>query len=138
MKQFAETKIQKDFDGWNMRKKSLDCYKKKIYFRKSEIWWCALGVNIGFEQDGKNENFERPVLVLRKINRHLAFIIPLSSKIKNHPYYYRYDYDGKYFSAILFQSRVVSTKRFLRRLGVMEKINFYGIIEALIRFIKDN
>jgi hypothetical protein len=35
--------------------------KKFFYFREKEIWWACLGANIGFEQNGKNENFERPI-----------------------------------------------------------------------------
>ncbi|HLP46272.1 MAG TPA: type II toxin-antitoxin system PemK/MazF family toxin [Candidatus Kapabacteria bacterium] len=88
--------MDKDYCRWNIFKEKLN-KRKEIYFRKGEIWWCALGINVGYEQDGKNKNFERPVLVLRKINRHLALVLPLSSKIKDHPYYYRYRHDGKLF-----------------------------------------
>ena len=34
-----------------------------LYFRDGEIWWARLGVNIGYEMDGKNSNFARPVTV---------------------------------------------------------------------------
>ena len=132
-----ENKNKKEFEKWHHKKQALHKDKRDIYFRKGEIWWCALGVNIGYEQDGKNENFERPVLVIRKINRHLALTIPLSSKLKNHPYYYEYRYDEKIFSAIIFQLRVVSTKRFMRRLGVVEKVSFNGILDAVINFMQD-
>ncbi len=36
-----------------------------LYFHEREVWWASLGKNIGFEQDGKNKMFERPVLVLK-------------------------------------------------------------------------
>lgn len=95
-----EDKNKKEFEIWNKKKQTLHHSNKDIYFRKGEIWWCALGVNIGYEQDGKNEKFERPVLVLRKINRHLALTIPLSSKLKDHPYYYQYKHDDKLFQEV--------------------------------------
>jgi hypothetical protein len=65
--------MKKDFDGWIKKKKSLheSSKEKAAYFYEREIWWCSIGINIGFEQDGKNEHFERPVLVLRKFNRFL-------------------------------------------------------------------
>lgn len=129
------TENRKEFEKWNQKKQILHCNDKDIYFRKGEIWWCALGVNIGYEQDGKNENFERPVLILRKISRHLALTIPLSSKLKNHPYYYQYKHEDRFFSAIIFQIRVLSTKRFLRRLGVVKKEDFNGILDAVINFL---
>ncbi len=129
--------MKKDFRKWTIFKENLNVKKREIYFRKGEIWWCALGINVGHEQDGKNGNFERPVLVLRKINRHLALILPLSSKIKNHPYYFPYRHDNRNFSAIIFQLRVVSTKRFLRRLGTIEKDNFNRIFSAVIKFLQE-
>jgi hypothetical protein len=56
--------MQKDFDRWNERKKIIhDSGENKLYHAR-EIWWCSLGVNIGSEQDGDNENYTRPVLIL--------------------------------------------------------------------------
>ena len=45
----------KEFDKWNELKKKLHNSEKpkKFYFREREIWWCSLGLNIGFEEDGK-------------------------------------------------------------------------------------
>ncbi|MFA6404571.1 MAG: hypothetical protein WCW03_01010 [Candidatus Paceibacterota bacterium] len=48
----------KDFDLWNTHKKHLDKSKSPDYFHERDIWWCAIGVNIGSEQDGKNDNFD--------------------------------------------------------------------------------
>ncbi|MFA7169790.1 MAG: hypothetical protein WC178_02965 [Candidatus Paceibacterota bacterium] len=58
----------KDYKNWHNLKLKIENNgtKKKKKFREREIWWCSLGENIGFEQDGKNEKFERPILVLRK------------------------------------------------------------------------
>ncbi len=44
--------------------------KHEIYFNEREIWWAHLGVNVGYEQDGKNDNFERPVLIIKKFGKH--------------------------------------------------------------------
>jgi hypothetical protein len=58
---------QKDFDGWNNVKKKVDTHNtSSLYFKEREIWWASTGVNIGSESDGKNELFERPVLILKK------------------------------------------------------------------------
>ena len=48
---------------------------------------CTLGKNIGDEEDGKTEDFERPPLIFRKFNKNLLFILPLSSKIKENNEY---------------------------------------------------
>ena len=52
------------------------------------MWWCALGINVGVETDGKHGNFERPVLVLMKFNKDAVLVVPLSSNAKRNPYYY--------------------------------------------------
>ena len=57
--------MKKDFDKWNENKKSVNNSSKNKLYRSREIWWCTLGVNIGFEQDGTGDNYERPVLVFR-------------------------------------------------------------------------
>ena len=65
----------KDFDSWNTEKKQLEEFGPDVLiFHEREIWWCSIGVNLGDEQDGKNELFERPVLVVRKFNRKLAWV----------------------------------------------------------------
>jgi len=40
-----------------------------FFFLEGEVWWTALGVNIGHEIDGKNEFCERPVVILKKIDK---------------------------------------------------------------------
>ncbi len=54
----------KDFDTWNNLKKGVNAGKGKLY-KERDIWWCSLGVNVGFEQDGTGNSYERPVVVLR-------------------------------------------------------------------------
>jgi mRNA interferase MazF len=74
----------KDFDKWNAYQKTLDKQEFEGFCREREVWWCALGVNIGSEQDGKNNGFERPTLILKKISDELLLVAPFTSKlIKN-------------------------------------------------------
>lgn len=63
--------MYKDFDKWNKRKKIIHEYVNETTheFNQNEVWWCALGLNIGDEEDGKNELYERPVLIVRKFNK---------------------------------------------------------------------
>jgi len=53
------------FLNWSLKKEKLHNRDKKIYFHEREIWWCSLGLNIGYEEDGKNDNYTRPILVLK-------------------------------------------------------------------------
>jgi len=43
----------KNFDFWNEVKKGLNSQGTTKFYRKGEIWGCSLGINIGFEQDGR-------------------------------------------------------------------------------------
>ncbi len=106
----------KDFDLWSQLKKKIDLRNGPI-FAECEIWWCSLGINIGHEENGKNELFNRPILVVRKFNRHIFLGIPLTTKIKNNRFYYRFIFRGKIQCAMLSQIRVWESRRLTNRIG---------------------
>ena len=56
----------KDFDSWNRIKKKTHGSSRVKYPKEGSVWWCKLGLNIGDEEDGKGDYFERPVLILKK------------------------------------------------------------------------
>lgn len=41
--------MKKDFDNWNNQKKILDKTEQKFLFKQGEVWWCAVGTNVGDE-----------------------------------------------------------------------------------------
>ena len=57
--------MNKDFDNWNILKKRIDFQKNTFLPRAGEVCLCVMGINIGFESNGKNDNFVRPVLILK-------------------------------------------------------------------------
>ena len=79
----------KDYKNWHTSKIRLEREqfeeKKKPKFSERDIWWCSLGENVGYEQDGKHENFERPILILRKFSQDMFLGAPLTSSEKEHP-----------------------------------------------------
>ncbi|MFA7000331.1 MAG: type II toxin-antitoxin system PemK/MazF family toxin [Candidatus Paceibacterota bacterium] len=118
----------KDFDNWNKKKKIID--QKEIplgmFFNEREIWWGSLGLNIGYEQDGKNENFERPLLIIRKFNNDIVWALPLTTIAKDNRFHYKLKSSGSF--VILSQVRLVSTKRFLRLVETINENEFNEII----------
>lgn len=134
------SKHVKDFDSWNMRKKSLqESEDKNILFRIGEIWWCSLGVNLGDEEDGKHSNFERPMLIFKKFNKDFSFAIPLTSNQVENKYRRGFVYSSddetlKNGQVIVSQARPISTKRLLRKLG---KVSYeeYGKIKSYVKEI---
>lgn len=111
------SELPKDFDGWNTKKKNVETRAVVPNFAERDIWWCAIGVNVGYEQDGKHEHYERPVCVLRKFNKDLFIGLPLTSTLKEHPYYFAHRLHETEGSILLSQARVLSAKRLERRLG---------------------
>ena len=61
----------KDFDNWNIKKKNIHAQKSGPFCHSREVWRCSLGVNVGDEQDGTGECFDRPVVVIRGFNEHI-------------------------------------------------------------------
>lgn len=123
--------MDKDFDQWNQIKKRLHEKVESKFFHEREIWWSSLGVNVGDEEDGKNNLFERPVLIIKKFNRSLILTVPLTTKIKTGPYYFLFDHQGNKYAVILSQLRLISTKRLLRRIRRMPRSYFASVIEAI-------
>jgi len=122
------------FHRWTVLKIQLHTSpQREIYFREKEIWWASLGCNIGFEQDGKHNRFERPILVLRKFNKHTLWSLPFTSRNKTCKYYYQLEYKGRNSAIILSQLRLISSKRLLRKVGIVSKEHF----EEVKKRIKD-
>ena len=109
--------------------------EKEFFFHEREIWWASLGINIGFEQDGKNETFERPILVVKKFNRHVLWALPLTSKEKVGEYYYQVEYKGEKSNVILSQLRLISSKRLIRKIRKLPSTEFKEIKDILKSFL---
>ena len=95
----------KAFNSWNTEKKRLESKTAVPEFSERDIQWCTLGLNIGFETDGKNERFERPVCILRKFNKDVFIGVPLTSTRKDNPYYFYYTFHDTDGAIVLSQSR---------------------------------
>lgn len=124
----------KDFDSWNIKKKEID--NKNVsnnhFVNEREIWWGSLGLNIGFEQDGKNEDFERPLLVIKKFNKEIVWVVPLTTIAKDNKFHHKLKNSGSF--VILSQIRLLSTKRFIRRAEKIAESEFVEIITKIKEF----
>jgi len=126
--------MEKDFFKWHKKKEILNGRSdmKDVYFREKEVWWCALGVNIGFEQDGKGDEFRRPILILKKFNQFVVLAVPLTSKIKDNKYYFPCILgDGIKRTAIISQIRLIDTRRLIDKLSTLDEISFAKIKNAI-------
>lgn len=120
--------MQKGFDTWNIHKKEIEENMPTYFVNKREIWWCSLGVNVGSEQDGVGEYFERPVVVLRKLSATTFIILPLSTKKKLEVFQYEVVVNNTVAYVLLDQVKVVDIRRFLRRVQYMENSHFDEVV----------
>jgi len=117
-------KLQKNYEKWHKLKCFINASKKNIYFNEREIWFCSIGFNIGYEQDGKNDMYERPVIILKKFNNRIFLGIPITSTVKDNKFYYVFNYKNKQYSAILSQIRLLDAKRLTRKIRFLLKSEF--------------
>lgn len=131
-----EKNHKKDFDGWNIHKKIIDSGENKKTFHEREVWFIKIGENVGFEQNGKGEEFLRPVAVYKKFSKNVFLGIPLTRTIKNSRFYSSFDFKGQTSSAILSQIRLFDSKRLAYVVGRMSAGDFNKLKEKLIELIQ--
>ena len=101
-----------NFDKWNEIKKQTHKENILVGFKDRDIFYIKMGQNIGFEQNGKGNEFVRPIIILKKFNKEIENI------------------------ALLSQMRLYSTNRLLNKIGVINKedceklkVKFKSLIE---------
>jgi mRNA interferase MazF len=117
----------KRFIDWIITKIIIDKSENVALINEGEVYWCSLGENIGFEQNGKGEDFRRPVLILKKFNNAIFWGIPMSTKIKDNKYYVKVLLKDVEQSAIISQLRILDTKRLDKKIGYVSKIDYIKI-----------
>jgi len=127
--------MSKKFNEWNQLKVILHNKKKKVLFKERDIFWASIGVNIGFEQDGKGTILSRPVLILKKYNQNLFFGIPLSTKIKEGSFFFEFILHNKPSCALLVQGRTYDAKRLENKIGMISKEDFFELKLKLKEFL---
>lgn len=122
--------MSKDFDIWNNAKKHIDATAPRPPFvSEREIWWCSLGINIGREQDGRGDNFERPAVVIKTLSPDTCMVLPLSTKRRLQKFQSEISHGSMRGFALLDQVRVLDTKRLRRKIGTVSKSEFNAIID---------
>ena len=124
--------MDKDFESWHGLKKKIDAGNENRFYKERQIWWCSLGVNVGSEQDGKDKGFVRPIIVLRGLSRKTCLVVPLTTSANINKNRIKVGVvDGEEASAIVSQIRTIDTKRFLNRIGIVNKTIFESIRKAV-------
>lgn len=130
--------MRKDFSQWHAKKSNLhSSVERRVYFNEREVWWCSLGANIGYEQDGKGTDFMRPIVVLKQFNKEVFWAVPLTTQSKVGKYYFPVDLgDGRVRQIILSQMRLADAKRLKKKLAVVSLDQFRELRKAIIALLQ--
>lgn len=115
----------KRFEEWIEVKSDLHKIAIVRRIREGEIWWCALGENVGVEINGKSKTFARPVLILRKLGKYSFMGIPLTSKAHEGSWYAMFYFRNTAQYAALAQARVVSVSRLYKKIGEADRQDIF-------------
>ena len=127
--------MKKDFQKWHTQKESLHQEKERPFFHESEVWFSALGANVGFEQDGRGESFLRPVVAVKKFNQEVFWGLPLTKTQKQGLYYFTFMLNGATSTAILSQIRLIDSKRLYYKVGKVTDQDFQQMRKRLAQFL---
>lgn len=133
--------IKKLFDNWNILKQKSHFDTKIIGIKERDIVFIKMGQNVGYEQDGKGEEFLRPVVIYKKFNKNMFLGIPLTTKQKENIYHFEFSYMNKRGievknSAILSQIKMYDAKRVKYKVGMINKDDFIKLYEKFVEVTK--
>jgi len=115
-----------------MRKQNINAsVPKDVFFKEREVWWCSIGLSVGFEENGKGELFRRPVLVLKRYGPRIFLGIPLSRTRKKGTFYYPLGLLDGNSTCLLTHVRLFDSRRLTQKMATIEKEDFQNIRKAL-------
>ncbi len=114
--------VEEKFNNWNSLKKEIHFKLKRVSVNRGDVWWGKIGQNIGVETYGKNENFSRPILIIKPIEGgNNAIGIPITSKKHIGTWYAHFILNKLDQYAILPQTRSIDTARLYQRIGELSE-----------------
>jgi len=132
MRKAVNVPNEQDFAMWNNQKINIHSHITRNFYKVREIRWCALGVNIRYEQNGKRGTHQRPVIIFRGFSKEVCWILPLTTSIKKNPYHKLIGVvEGKVSYVILSQIRLIDTKRLNTKIGIISEDMFNEIRKAI-------
>ncbi|MEN9524477.1 MAG: hypothetical protein RL536_546 [Candidatus Parcubacteria bacterium] len=124
--------MYKDFDRWNEDKKKIHDKTRETFYHEREIWWCSLGLNIGFEQDGGIRSYRRPVLILKGLSSDTCLIAPLTQSQRRHKFRVPIGpIETKPSSALISQIRIIDVRRLINKVGYVNEELFHFVKQTV-------
>ena len=121
----------KDFKIWHKIKNNIENKEQRIHFQIRDVLFCSIGENVGFEQDGRGEEFLRPVVVIKKFNNEIFLGVPLTHTDKKGKYYFSFELNKNTSVAIFSQIRLFDVKRSKYKIGMISEKDFSILKEKI-------
>lgn len=86
---------------------------------------------MGFEENGKGQLFNRPVLILKKCGSKTFIGIPISTTKRRGNYYYPIELDGRLCVCLLTHIRLFDSRRLTQKIAMLDFERFQDIRKAL-------
>ncbi|MBR3322210.1 type II toxin-antitoxin system PemK/MazF family toxin [Candidatus Saccharibacteria bacterium] len=128
--------LKNDFAEWMDIKDKIQKGAVVTKFSEGQIWWAALGKNIGVEINGKHEDYSRPVVIFKKMSHLCFWAIPLTSQPHSGTWYTEFDFRGKREYVVLSQMRMMSVSRLYNRMGKLSTGDFKKIKVGFKKLLK--
>lgn len=122
----------KDFVNWHKVKRYIEKKEQRLNFQIRDVLFCSIGENVGFEQDGRGDEFLRPIVVVKKFNNEVFLGVPLTHTNKKGKYYFSFNLNDGKSVAILSQIRLFDAKRIKYKIGMINDKDF-SILKEKIR-----
>ncbi len=127
----------KDFPAWmNLKKKLDELTHQAPHVTESDMWWASIGENVGSEIGGKNHQFSRPVIILKKLAHGFYFVIPTTTKERAGTWYVPFTHQGKDMVACLHQARAIDHRRLSSKLGTLNSADFLTVKQGFHELYK--
>jgi mRNA interferase MazF len=122
---------EKRFPEWMECKEHIHNVGRLSAIKEREVWWVAVGENVGVEINGKSGRFSRPVLIYKKLSKFGFLGIPLTSQEHGGSWYVPFDFQGETSYATLAQIRVMSVSQLYGNvIGRISKADFRAICKG--------
>ena len=121
-----------EFNQWNIQKQNLHFNGKGKFCHERDIWWCSLGVNIGFEQNGDGLEHRRPVIIIKGLSKDTCLVAPLTSSKNQHPLRIPLGIINDLENSVLLsQIKTIDTRRLVSKIGRLDSKKFDVIRKAI-------
>ena len=130
-------RVEKDYEAWTPLKQTINnSGEPRLFFHERQVWYCHLGENVGFEQDGRGDQFLRPAVIVRKFNNDICWAVPLTRTRKDLPFSFTSPLQSEAgtsesSTAVLSQIRLIDVKRLRRMIGYVSEPDFVALKQKL-------